>query len=48
MTTLTGQQVLDYRLLTLRKGLQLEIKGLRRSGRSCFQIIKNEIGRAHV
>lgn len=44
MTTLTGQQILDYRLLTLRKGLQLEMRGLRRTGRSCFQIIKSEFG----
>ena len=32
------------RMLTLRKGLQLEIKGLRRSGRSCYSIIKKEFG----
>lgn len=44
MTLLTGQQIQDFRLLTLRKGLQLEIKGMRRSGHSCFQIIKSEFG----
>jgi len=44
MTMLTGQQILDFRLITLRKGLQLEIKGMRRSGHSCFQIIKSEFG----
>ena len=44
MTLLTGQQILDFRLITLRKGLQLEIKGMRRSGHSCFQIIKSEFG----
>jgi len=32
------------RMLTLRKGLQLEIKGLRLSGRSCYSIIKKEFG----
>jgi len=44
MTMIAGQQILDFRLLTLRKGLQLEIKGLRKTGRSCFQIIKSEFG----
>ena len=44
MSMITGQQILDFRLLTLRKGLQLEIKGMRKSGRSCFQIIKSEFG----
>ena len=44
MTLLTGQQILDFRLITLRKGLQLEIKGMRRSGHSCFQIIESEFG----
>jgi hypothetical protein len=44
MSMITGQQILDFRLLTLRKGLQLEIKGLRKTGRSCFQIIKSEFG----
>ena len=32
------------RMLTLRKGLQLEIKGLRHSGRSFYSIIKKEFG----
>ena len=31
-----------FRLLTLRKGLELEIKGLKKRGQSCYQIIKNE------
>ena len=44
MSMITGQQILDFRLITLRKGLQLEIKGMRRSGHSCFQIIKSEFG----
>jgi hypothetical protein len=35
-------QIKTARLLTLRKGLQLEIKGLRHSGRSCYSIIKKE------
>lgn len=37
-------QIKTARLLTLRKGLQLEIKGLRHSGRSCYSIIKKEFG----
>ena len=37
-------QIQTARMLTLRKGLQLEIKGLRHSGRSCYTIIKKEFG----
>ena len=33
-------QIEVARMLTLRKGLQLEIKGMRHSGRSCYSIIK--------
>jgi hypothetical protein len=34
-----------FRLLTLRSGLKLEIRGLKVSkGRSCFAIIKQEFG----
>lgn len=44
MSMLTGEQILDFRLITLRKGLQLEIRGMRRRGRSCFQMIKDEFG----
>jgi len=35
-------QIAVARMLTLRKGLQLEIKGMRHSGRSCYSIIKKE------
>lgn len=35
-------QIQAYRMLTLLKGLQLECKGLRMSGRSCYAIIKKE------
>jgi len=35
-------QIQAYRLLTLLKGLQLECKGMRMSGRSCYAIIKKE------
>lgn len=44
MATLTGDQIKNYRLLTLRQGLRLEIRGLRKSGHSCYQIIKSEFG----
>jgi len=37
-------QILQFRMLTLRAGLRLEVKGLRRSGRSFFAIIKKEFG----
>jgi len=35
-------QIAVARMLTLRKGLQLEIKGMRHSGRSCYSIIKRD------
>ena len=38
------QQIEVARMLTLRKGLQLEIKGMRLSGRSCYSIIKSDFG----
>ena len=38
----TPDQIAVARMLTLRKGLQLEIKGMRHSGRSCYSIIKKE------
>jgi hypothetical protein len=36
--------ILLFRMKTLRSGLKLEIKGLRRSGRSFCTIIKKEWG----
>lgn len=36
--------IATFRLLALRSGLKLEIRGLRRSGRSCYAIIKKEFG----
>lgn len=45
MTALTTpEQIANYRLLSLRQGLRLEIMGLRKSGHSCYQIIKSEFG----
>ena len=37
-------QIAVARMLTLRKGLQLEVKGMRHSGRSCYSIIKRDFG----
>ena len=38
-------QIKAFRLLTLLKGLQLECRGMRMSGRSCYAIIKKEFTR---
>ena len=40
----TPDQIAVARMLTLRKGLQLEIKGMHHSGRSCYSIIKRDFG----
>jgi len=40
----TPDQIAVYRLLTLRQMLRLEIKGLKRRGRSAYAIIKGELG----
>lgn len=45
MTMITGNQIPAFRLMVLRGGLELEIKGLRVSkGRSCATIIREMIG----
>lgn len=45
MTMITGNQIHAFRLMVLRSGLTLEIKGLRISrGRSCAAIIREMIG----
>lgn len=45
MTALTTpEQIEGFRMLTLLQGLKLEVRGLRTSGRSCYQIIKAEFG----
>ena len=44
MTLTTPDQIQAYRMLTLLSGLKLEVRGLRTSGRSCYQIIKQEFG----
>jgi|TARA_R110000824_G_scaffold199750_1_gene383735 hypothetical protein len=43
--TVTGDHIPFYRLLVMRKGLQLEIKGIRMSrGRTCYALAKSEFG----
>ena len=44
--TITGRDDIDlYRTLTLRSGLELEIKGIRLNrGRTCYAIAKQEWG----
>ena len=37
-------QIKAFRLLTLRSMLRLEVRGLRKTGRSAYQIIKSEFG----
>lgn len=44
-TIITGtENIANARLLTLRMGLFMELKGLKRHGRSCYSIIKAELG----
>ena len=39
------ENIANYRLLVLRKGLYLETKGIRMTrGKSCYSIIKSEFG----
>jgi hypothetical protein len=45
MVITSPNEIQLFRLLTLRSGLKLEIRGLKVSkGRSCFAIIKQEFG----
>ena len=37
-------QIKAFRLLTLRSMLRLEVRGMRKTGRSAYQIIKSEFG----
>lgn len=44
-TLITGDSINFYRLLSLRGGLKLEMKGLRLSrGSTCYAVIKREFG----
>jgi hypothetical protein len=38
--TLTGSQIEVYRILTLRQGFKLEMRGLKRKGKSCYNLLK--------
>jgi len=46
MTIITGDLIPLFRLHTLLSGLKLELKGIRMTnkGRSCYAIIKSELG----
>jgi|TARA_R110000822_G_scaffold308574_2_gene436682 hypothetical protein len=46
IAVMTGEQVLNARLLTLKTGLKIETLGLRLTSRqrSCYSIIKEEFG----
>ncbi len=37
-------QILRYRLIVLRKGVELEQMGMKKRGRSCAAIAKEELG----
>lgn len=43
-TVITGKHVQIYRLLVFRKRLELEIAGMKPSGRSASAILKEEFG----
>jgi len=40
----TPEQIKSYRILTLKAALKLEIKGMKRRGRSVYSIVKEEFG----
>ena len=42
--TITGEHIELYRLLALKAALRLEIRGMRRRGRSVGLILKTEFG----
>jgi hypothetical protein len=45
MQVITGkEQIQGARALTLRQGLRMELVGMKRRGRSCYSIIKEEFG----
>ena len=41
---ITGNKIPGARLITLKHMLHLEIKGMKRRGRSAYSIIKEELG----
>ena len=44
MITLTGEQIPTARLVAVRYGLKLEIRGMKKKGRSAYSILKTEYG----
>ena len=42
MPTITGRNIDRFRLLVLKYGLSLEMKGLQKKRPSCYTVIKNE------
>ena len=40
----TPDEIAWARILTLRSGLKLETKGMKKRGRSCLDIVKEEFG----
>lgn len=43
--TITGKENIEnFRLLTLRSALRLEVRGMKRRGRSAYAIVKEEFG----
>jgi len=46
MTTIidTPEKIDAFRILTLKSALKLEIKGMKRRGRSVYSIVKEEFG----
>jgi len=44
-TVITGEDnIKNARILTLRSALKLEVKGMKRRGRSVYSIVKQEFG----
>ena len=41
MTTLTGNQIEAARLLTLRQALKLELRGMKRRGRTAYSVLRD-------
>ena len=45
MTVITGDDnIRNYRVLALKSALSLEVKGMKRRGRSAYSIVKDEFG----
>lgn len=44
MNIITGENIENFRLLTLIKACELEALGLKRHGRSALSILKEELG----